>query len=446
MRSKPIAASVLALTAFILIFTPETVNAQGLGFMYDGHTNTSLWPLKVKTFLGFPAANVTDADVDAAMLAAFNAAITDEGPPNVLPEEDMSCNVNFTRSLPVTTFTTGDGDVSDADEISALGWGTDGFLKIVNAVSYCSDRLGSYAGCTEQGNRKWMILAEAPLRSPAGGVLLLHEFGHAANIDHTPGTIDYFSVWRENISADNTHIYDFRSENNPNSWTYCDLLRWDYLDADGPMGSDPLIDNPPGQRLAPSQSIVEPVRALKKAPEHRPIEQLARSFFADTIPVEVADGYGREDLRKLWAMLRDENLNLYHGTILLLIGLISDGSREDTEQLVAYAEQGSTNWHAWSASVIGLGYMANHGSAHAIRSLIRLSARTASGPLTDWSVSALALSGRPEAVQHLQKLSEESQLRSDATSRAVKAHSHLSLALREHARVSANGLKAYYGR
>lgn len=68
----------------------------------------------------------------------------------------------------------------------------------------------------------------------------------------------------------------------------------------------------------------------------RPIEELARGRFIDSVPVWVEDHYGQADVAILKEMVSDPENDPHHELIVTLIGLISNGTTEDVDWLIDY--------------------------------------------------------------------------------------------------------------
>lgn len=119
---------------------------------------------------------LTNAAADAILASATTTLQTADG------GDDVPCMAHLSRVGAVTAFTAGDGNINsedDADEVFDLP----GFVKLVNMINVCGDKVDTFAGCAPTpGDTQMVVRRATTLRE---GILWLHEYGHTRGLEHS---------------------------------------------------------------------------------------------------------------------------------------------------------------------------------------------------------------------------------------------------------------------
>lgn len=384
------------------------------------HAQNAVWhPIRVATFAGFAAPNVTTAQIDACLTTASNIILQDA---DGAGGDDAACNTQIVRSGTAGTFTATDGNIDTGAELSTI-FNTANFLKVVKTITFCGDVIGAFAGCTNQNTRNGMVLSEGAIKSAACGKYIAHEFGHSVGFNHTTYNKN---VMKQGEDATLTHLFA----------NQCPFYRSDCMDYDGPGGT------------APKNGCVSP--ALGSQPDTLDltgvsVERLAQLGLGDRVPVEAMDRYKQEDVPVLTRLVGDPAHAPYHAAALRLLGLVGDQLDANAQELIKYIDAGSSDASALAASAISLGYLANRGSKTALKYLLKR-VDDVSSPIADWSVSALALTGNAEGLARLKALKGDADASDAKTKRFGRSLVLIVHALAAHQQIKAVGLRGYYAK
>ena len=189
------------------------------------------------------------------------------------------------------------------------------------------------------------------------------------------------------------------------------------------------------------------------------VEALVRGIYIHGLPYEVAGKYTSNDSEVLIPMLRNPENALYWPNITKVIGIIGDDSAvepliEFLHGLDSETEWSSTIYRGRTSAILALGYLANkRGNAGAMDYLVKSvnpdewadrdiawvtaheNAERLMMQLSVSAVSALALTGQPEAGATLDELLESAHERLQQAAQSVRP---------DWKEISTNGLSAYY--
>ena len=246
------------------------------------------------------------------------------------------------------------------------------------------------------------------------GVLFGHEYGHVVGLRDSELP---YNLMSGRMTLDSVMI----PENN------CQVWRRNDVDGSGPPGT---VWGPP--------SPAHDADAMDYS--KTPIETLAHSLLT-AIPAEIVDFYGREDRETLRTMLRAEEERPYYGTIVTLLGLLSDGDKEDAASLIALlrdlsADSNSAVGYTQSSAIVSLGWLANRGNQEALAFLEELTAEEGPQTYNVWPRIGLAVAGTDRSRARLYELFR-SGLPGTERLRGLIEHSD---------RMQSQGLRAYYDR
>ena len=126
----------------------------------------------------FHTTSLSQARIDRIINDMGQILRAEDGP------NDAPCNVNFSRSGVVGTFTTGDGSLDNPQELDDA-FALPGRVKVVNQVRWCSGAPAPNAiGCALRPGNSIVLV---PFRTNEEGVLWAHEFGHNQGLRHRRG-------------------------------------------------------------------------------------------------------------------------------------------------------------------------------------------------------------------------------------------------------------------
>jgi hypothetical protein len=388
--------------------------------------STTVHNLSVRSF---GPGTFTNATADAMFDSANNGVLTDEDPTS---DNDFACNHALARSGNVVANAMSPSPhtctkIDTTAEMLACA-AEPGFVKIVDIINVClgNVRQVGFIGC-QPAPLSSVVLERNAAASVGGGAILNHEFGHAVGLCHhfeaesgwdvrvliMNWAVDATSRWLPKGSCPAFMI------NNPNPGIGCNGM------SQG-TGGDAQASDGKLMRLAEAAADLSQV----------PIERLARSFFMDRDPIEAADFYTQGDVDKLVAMLRDPANAPYRKSISALIAIISQGQASHTQALLDVASSKDRTDSAAYGAILGLGMVAQKGSARALQFLLE-HAEDSDPDRADQAIAGLGLSAEPEAIAKLHEL------RTRAKGARVSV---LDDAIKDHAVVVRRGILGHYGR
>jgi hypothetical protein len=362
--------TLLALSVGVAV-TAATAAAQA-----QAGTGTSWHEITVRRHSTVTLSNAT---VDTMFTNATNRMTNDNDGTGT---RDVQCALGWGRSGNVTSFTNTDGDISTDAEVNTMLNSVNGYAKVVDTITRCGTT-GTYRGCGGVGSLNGYIVTDtAPDDSWA------HEFGHNVGLGH--------------VTTDTQRIMASGATNRQRV-TAAECTAYQRLvDVDGPGGGTTQGDSV--EHVAADFSNV-------------PIEEVAQYGFIDTVPIEVREYYGAEDVEILRQMLADPDQAVHRPNIIALLGLLSDGSDSDADTITAYLNDRSDEVVA-SAS-ISLGYVAQRGRG--MKALNKLLARSehANKQTAEFAIQGLGVSGRPQALAQLRRLAAQAEAADESPSVAA---------------------------
>ena len=319
------------------------------------------------------------------------------------------------------------------------------YALIVNVLNWCLIP-GSFGGCGwPTGSHKPFIITYNLANDAAGqrGIVMAHEFGHTVGLNHDTtshtqqimfgGALrsEYHKVW----SSSSCHNYEtIFSDTCPSPDTNPAWLTWPCLQTLD-NGAFPTAMSSSSTVLETTQAgAVASTAATANDQDYSniPIEDVAHSFIVDSMPVEVEDYYGPNDLAKLRSMLLDSTNRPFYRTIATLIGLISQGDKADVQALLNYANQPGADL---SSAFFGLGYIVARTRNQAALDLL-LRFEQSSDPAVIQSASlGLSVTGHPTGLTRLQNRARQ------ARGEQVEAANS---AVRYNQQVAQMGLRRFY--
>jgi hypothetical protein len=373
---------------------------------------------------------------------------------------DVECPVRFLRSGGIPrqdNFPSGaliPRAITKPEEITAL-LALPSLVKVVNDVQFCENRFNpSFAGCAIAGS---MIVEDLENMPDLAGRLWAHEFGHTKGLPH-PRDPDPRAVMNANITTSSRNVTTFE----------CNAFQLPPGVVAGPAPVPEAACSPlgcEGSGVPTLPGVIAPKRA-------RPdIREFVGGFYPDSFPYREAMQYGPADAAVLREMLADPRQRATWPMVVNVLGVIGDDRvASDLIDFIHKERVGRLDraeYTSVSSAIVGLGFLASRGSsARATRFLMdasdpqywnaqermRWTSRAApvqssrDQELANTAVMSLGLSGRSEALSHLQARWDALQLRrdraSDAEQRAMQKI--VEQAMEHHGRVRRSGLAAYY--
>jgi hypothetical protein len=343
---------------------------------------------------------------------------------------DVACATSFVRSGNVTSFSNGDGSIDSSAEFNAIT-ALAGWVKVVNQINWCGALVPNVIGCAPVPGRSLVVVR---FTGNQEGILWAHEFGHNAGLNHRS---DANAVMNGTIGTTRRRV----------NATECAAFR--AIPAGAVLAR---LSNPQPAAAQPAMDV----------------RSFVRQAFVEGVPYEDAARFGAAAVPTLLAMLRDKREEQHWPNIVVVLGMI--GEEAVVDPLIKFIEAASparlprAHYTAKTSAVMALGYLVNKsGNARALDYLKQSakpeawSSRLRRGGIAEYQASTaerdmdfskyailgLALSGRPEAAQTLRSLQRPAQT---AGERAIQSQlgDLLAEALKEHDKISKQGLQAYY--
>ncbi|HED33887.1 MAG TPA: hypothetical protein ENJ08_06670, partial [Gammaproteobacteria bacterium] len=371
----------------------------------------------------YTATTLSNAEVDTILTSSSNVLQTNNG------TGDVPCSVRLARSGNISAFTTGDGSLDTAAELSAV-FNLAGNVKVVDDVNYCAGQFNtSYIGC---GQRPGTSFITERFTSSQEGILWAHEYGHNTGLPH------------RDTSTKNVMYFSIGSDRQRINQTECDSYR-------GTSGS-----------TAPSSSGANSKPAS--------VKEFVSQIYFDGLPLDQAATYKDKDTAVLLRMLKDDKQVLYHENIALTLGMI--GSSRAVKPLITYINKGSGNEKVMSrqtykgrvGAIVALGYLVNRTNSEAALSFLisssspdvwvkrkirglPISDKARQRDLSKYAIISLGLSGNTKAASHLESLRDSAQIRSTNEASFLKdVKGVVNESLKLNKQVLRKGLLKYYER
>ena len=377
---------------------------------------------------------LSDADADRILADMGTILQSDDSP------ADVATPVRFVRNGPVQLLPAAVPAAiqTDADLTALLNAGSG--VKIVQAIRWCGGPGGSIIGCAPVGSPT-VNLAAVRFTANQEGLIWVHEYGHNCGLPHR--TDDLRAVMYPSVGVDHNVV------NGAESTSY---LAGPVAVTAEVMASSCML----GAAVQPPQDVRE----------------FVSQHWIAGIPYEAASQYTEEDAKRLleWLVNEPEQHEEFLPEIVTTLGFI--GSEVAVQPLIDFVQSARASqavFNAKNAALIHLGDLINKsGSQAALAFLGKVAsdterANTLAVPRVDiaaaeagvtgvsapkledlaaeLAVSAtfgLALAGKPEAQQTLERLKDDA-----AAFGAVKRAAVEAVELSR--TVQAQGQKAYYG-
>ena len=162
-----------------------------------------------------------------------------------------------------------------------------------------------------------------------------------------------------------------------------------------------------------------------------PLREFVTKKYIHGVPYEDAKAYGRNVIPELTALLADVSYEVYRPNIVSVMGMIGDPSAVLPLKNYLYGQKGEISYSTFISVLAvfqALGYIAQSGDPDALQMLknwsdpnywntagLNFSYKSYKGPVMGEAISSLALqglgiSGREEALQHLEKVNSGASL------------------------------------
>ena len=236
--------------------------------------------------------------------------------------DDVSCDVTFTRSGKVGTFEVTDGTIAGPKDLEAV-FIIPGDIKVVNAIHYCNEMTGIFAGCALTPGKTFVVIRTNYLLD---GIVWVHEYLHNRGKHHRVGS---HLVMNESLGLNSETIND---------------------------GECRALDPPYGGRLIKAQ----PISASSEAED---VVSFVKKIYVHGVPYDKASVYGKQDVPALQEALEDDKNGPFLANIVVVLGMMGGTPAKNTLlQFIGESIDRQHNFHSYRATlaaVLSLGYIVN---------------------------------------------------------------------------------------
>ncbi len=343
--------------------------------------------------------------------------------------DDVSCDVDFRRSGPVSSFD-GIGAINDTSDFAEV-CAERGNVHVVREINWCMVP-GDFHGCASTSANCMVVVRDF---ESLEGILWAHEYGHTQGLHHrnNANALMYPALWDTNRRV--------------LAWE-CDYFP--YASPSATPASSPPVDNNSPTPSAPTD-----------------IEAFVRHIYIHGVPYELATKYPQEVVPTLLKMLKDPKEARHRANIITTLCIVGRNAGIAGEAIGVF-ERGegklsASEYRAKKAALLGLGYLANSGDKTALEYLEKSvdsdawdrrglkwqspfddSPAYRNAQLTTLAVWGLVISGQPEAHQILEFLEAIGKKKGASV---LSAHalppSLIANALQDYEAVRAEGLLSY---
>ncbi len=289
----------------------------------------------------YSSATLTDIDAKRILADATTILQQNDG------AGDVSCNVTFSLSGSVGTFSAGNGIINSAADYQKVCQQS-GRIHIVNEINWCGGVTPSpgniFIGCSDTPGACMIMVRLAA--SNEESVCWTHEFGHNQGLGHRDAD---FAVMNSVVAADHKRV----------NATECAAFAKQTMMA-------------ATESVQPSSKEAEPHIEKKAGPMS--IKDFVHQRFLHGVPFKEASAYPQTATTELLDMLVEPTEEAYYSNIILTICMIGDAGAVD--DLIAFFNKGEGKlnmsvYNAKKAVLMGLGYIVNKsGSEKALRFLL----------------------------------------------------------------------------
>jgi hypothetical protein len=345
---------------------------------------------------------------------------------------DIACDVTLSRVQDVRNFaTSAPASVNSSADYVAVS-AEDSFVKVVDTITFCGGRFGTFAGCTTTPGRNMVVEETGANRD----IVWAHEFGHATGLQHrnAPKAL----MTSVPLASDQRYV----------NQTECDSFK----------------AGPPVSALSSEPMAKAEEKSASPASDGISLPELARTSFTHNVPYALIAAARPAELPAVIEMLYDLREQDHWANVAIIIGVLGDRQSVTTldtflrDPLVGSSP--SASLRAKVAALIGLGYLANRlpdsAAIAALLSRVDSSAWDNAGRwmgqtqgikagrtknLREVTLIGLALSGHADALPALTDATTQA-MAAGGSDRDKQFNSELSAT---YERVKQVGLPGYYG-
>jgi hypothetical protein len=254
---------------------------------------------------------LTDAEA-ASILSDANQVLQE-----VSGDGDVSCTIGLRRSGPVTTFTTGDGEIDSQEEFDEI-IKLPGQIKVVNAINYCggyhAEPGSMFIGCAPIGGSSLVVVRLENPGPHEEGILWAHEYGHNCGLDHRSAADN--EVMNAGVTPNHTFVNDYEKN-----------------------AYEQNQQNQPAIAAALGPASREAAATTRAAGAARDAKSFVRTRYIEGLPHDEASAFGPEVVDDLIRMLDDPLDAKWRANIVALLGIIGDPRAVDP--MIKVVEEGN---------------------------------------------------------------------------------------------------------
>ncbi len=337
--------------------------------------------------------------------------------------EDVGCNITFNLVGNILDHTVGDGSIDDASEETAA-FRAPGQVKLVNRINYCGKVIPAL-GCAPIPGRSFIFTREEDEITT-----FAHEFGHNRGLNHD--------------SDINSLMYELGGPQAINiSESQCNTFKGVIANI---VGDGLLVINKPAENVS--------------------IEEFVRRSYFEGVPFEKVQEYESNVVLKLLKMLKDPSEKKHWSNIVVTLGMIGDIRAFDP--MVDFIENNPVitseqHYNARTNAILSLGYLLNATDNDRLLNYLKnslspniwnerkiegttnyqLNATERNIDFSKYAILALTVAGTQSSRELLDSLNKTGASEADIKFR-LRFSQLITNSIKEHKKISENGLKKYY--